>query len=63
MTILISITVLAGATTLAYLVSHGLPESLRAAALQLLRGANHMDEWRAKRDVRRRTALARVLEA
>lgn len=58
MTIAISILILAVSLTVAWLLSRGLPETMRAAALWLLVNARQIEERREERDAVNRQGLA-----
>lgn len=58
MTIAISIAILAASFGYAWLLSRGLPETMRAAALWLLVNARELDERRRERDAVTRQGLS-----
>lgn len=60
MVILAAVSIMAGALMLAYLLSNGLPESMRRLALWLLVSAAKLDASRERRDAAVRAALAEV---
>ena len=61
MTITHAITFLAILAALTYILACGLPETMRAIALILLRWSTRLDAWRAKQDAENRAALAEVM--